>query len=132
MTAPRSSHSETSKRPRLTAEDHRLRAITEAQWQDTYLALLRAFGWGYYVAPKAGVRALGTVRGVRPGWPDVTAWRGPRLLFAELKRETGKTRPEQDATLAALAATGAEVYVHRPSDLAEVRAVLGRPVGGAW
>lgn len=111
---------------RLTAEDHRLRSITEEQWLKTVIGCALTFGWDYYHPPKAGVRANGSVRPVKAGFPDLTLIRGPRLVFAELKRETGKTTPAQDAWLAALAATGVETYLWRPSDFAEVRAVLRR------
>jgi hypothetical protein len=47
-----------------------------------------------------------------------------RLIFAELKKETGKTSPEQDAWLEALKIAGAEVYVWRPSQLREVIQIL--------
>lgn len=111
--------------PRLTATDHRLRAITEASWQRTVLDLARRLGWLAYHPPKAGVRANGSVRLVPAGFPDLTLVRGDRLVFAELKRETGKTTPAQDEWLAALAATGAQTFVWRPSDLDHVRTVLG-------
>ena len=50
--------------------------------------------------------------------------REDRLIFAELKKEKGKTSPEQDAWLEALKITGAEVYVWRPSQLREVIQIL--------
>ena len=51
-----------------------------------------------------------------PGWPDLTCARGRRLIFAELKTERGRVRPDQIACLEALERTGAEVYVWRPAD----------------
>ena len=47
-----------------------------------------------------------------------------RLIFAELKKEVGRTTPEQDSWLAALKVTGAEVYIWRPSQLQEVVQIL--------
>lgn len=47
-----------------------------------------------------------------------------RLIFAELKKETGKTTPEQDEWLEALRIAGAEVYVWRPSQMREVIQIL--------
>ena len=111
---------------RLTAEDHRLRAITEAQWQRTVIDIASACGWVYYHPPRAGFRSNGTVRHVPAGFPDLVLARDTRLIFAELKRETGKTTEAQDAWLAALARTSSETYIWRPSDLDEVRATLGR------
>lgn len=52
------------------------------------------------------------------GFPDTCAVRGDRLLFAELKREKGKTTPAQDDWLTDLRALpGIEVYVWRPLQL---------------
>lgn len=112
---------------RLTAEDHRLRAITEAAWQAQVLDIARLNGWETYHPPRAGVRALGSVRDVPAGWPDLALVRGPRLVFVELKRQTGKTTPAQNRWLTLLARTSNEVYVFRPSDLPEVVRVLSRP-----
>lgn len=112
---------------RLTDEDRRLRSITEAAWQSTVLDIARRNGWRTYHPPKAGVRANGSVRATTPGYPDLTIVRGPRLIFAELKRETGNTTEAQDGWLIDLTHAGAEVYVWRPRNLAEVRAVLGSP-----
>jgi len=112
---------------RLTTEDRRLRAVLESDWQATVLQLAALHGWRAHHAPRAGVRKNGTVRRTphtAPGAPDLILVRGPRLIFAELKRETGRVKPEQAEWLAALTAASAEVYVWRPSDLCEVRAVL--------
>ena len=51
-----------------------------------------------------------------PGFPDVVMVRGERLIFAELKAEKGRVSAAQTFWLDALRATGAEVYVWRPSD----------------
>ena len=59
------------------------------------------------------------------GYPDLTLIRPPRLLFAELKRETGKTSTHQDRWLALLReCPGVETYLWRPSDLDAIAAVL--------
>lgn len=67
-------------------------------------------------------------RGSEAGWPDLvllhTGQR--RTLFIELKREDGKLTASQETWLTALAATGHETGVWRPSDLpAVIPAVLG-------
>lgn len=109
---------------RLTDRDRALRAVTEAQWQSTVLDIATRLRWRAYHPPRAGVRALGSVRTTTPGFPDLTLVRGQRLVFAELKRETGKPSEAQDGWLNALSDAGAEVYVWRPSQLHAVKAVL--------
>ena len=111
---------------RLTAKDHALRAISEATWQQTVIDLAERLQWRWYAPPRNGIRRHGTVRTVPPGFPDLVLARGPRLVFAELKRETGKASEAQERWAEALTRASAEVYQWRPSDLDEVRAVLGR------
>lgn len=115
---------------RLTVQDRQLRAITEAQWQYQVEQLAHLNGWRLFHAPdnrpvtaRSGRRY---VQNIRAGFPDLVLVRGPRLLFVELKRETGRTTDEQNGWLTDLARASAEVYVWRPSDLAEVTAVLSR------
>lgn len=66
-------------------------------------------------------------KGSRPGFPDRVLVRD-RVIFAELKTETGKPSDRQHAWLTGLAAAGAEVYLWRPSDLEDV----GRILSGRW
>jgi hypothetical protein len=117
---------------RLTPEVRALRAVTEREWQGTVERLMTAHGWTWYHSPdnrpivaKSGRRY---VQNVRAGFPDLFAVKGPWALAAELKREEGKTAPEQDDWLERLAAAGIEVHVWRPRDLAEVQQILGRDV----
>jgi hypothetical protein len=60
------------------------------------------------------------------GYPDLTLWRDDRLIFAELKRENGRLSPAQEAVLADLRKTNAEVYVWRPSDWADIAQALAK------
>jgi hypothetical protein len=107
---------------RLTAEDRRLRAITEAQWQQTVTDLATRLGWKWYHSP-ANRPVNGRVQNVKAGYPDLHLVRD-RSVFAELKRETGVIKPEQHEWVKRLRDVGHEVYIWRPSDLAEVREVL--------
>jgi hypothetical protein len=51
--------------------------------------------------------------------------RPPRLVFAELKSETGTVKPAQAEWLDVLRAVpGLEVYVWRPGDMDEIARVL--------
>ncbi len=111
--------------PRLTARDHQLRGITEAQFQRTVEQMLALNGWRFYHSPDNRPGRNGAVQNVRAGFPDLCAVRGARVLFIELKRETGKTTEDQDAWLLALSDTNVvETYVWRPSDAPAIGAVL--------
>lgn len=72
-------------------------------------------------------------RGSQAGFPDLvlaSSKRG-RLLFRELKTDSGRMRPEQRVVLEVLGACGQDVGVWRPADLlsgrivAELRAASG-------
>ena len=113
---------------RLTVEERQLRGITEAEWQRQVTDLASLRGWTWWHAPdnrpivaRSGKRY---VQPVRPGFPDLLLVRRERLVFAELKRETGVLTSDQAVWLAALEAAGAETHVWRPSDLAQVQEVL--------
>jgi hypothetical protein len=101
-----------------------LRAVTEAQFQTTVEQILTLNGWRYFHAPDNRPGRNGAVQNIRAGYPDLTAVRGTRLLYAELKRETGRTTEDQDGWLADLTAAGAECYVWRPSDLPALQEIL--------
>jgi len=58
------------------------------------------------------------------GWPDLLLWRPGRIVAAELKSDTGRVTPEQDAVLASLEAAGVEVHVWRPADFDAIAASL--------
>lgn len=60
------------------------------------------------------------------GFPDLLLMRGPELVILELKSETGKTTPEQDAWLDRWRKVSSARYVGvcRPRDEAEVRRIL--------
>lgn len=83
--------------------------LTEKALQDAVGRCARVFGW-LAMHPWISVRTA-------PGYPDVTATRGGRLVFAELKGTHGKLSEHQEVWLAALRKVpGAEVYVWYPED----------------
>lgn len=107
----------------LTAREKLLRAVTERQFQRQVEGFLNLYGWRFYHAPD-NVPRNGHAAKITPGFPDLCAVRGRRMLYAELKREAGRTTADQDAWLADLAVAGAETYVWRPRDLEQIRATL--------
>ena len=70
------------------------------------------------------------------GFPDECLVRPPRVVFAELKRETGKLTPAQAEWLDDLADCGLEVYLWRPSMIDDIASCLAcerpRTRPGAW
>lgn len=61
-----------------------------------------------------------------PGFPDLVLVRDNRLIFAELKTDTGRLSPAQRDWIEALSAAGAEVHVWRPSQWSEIIETLKR------
>jgi hypothetical protein len=59
----------------------------------------------------------------RAGFPDLVI-AGKRVIFAELKTDRGRVRPEQQRWLDTLAAAGADAYVWRPADWPTIQATL--------
>jgi hypothetical protein len=93
--------------------------VTEAQFQRQVTDLASLLGWRW--AHNADSRRT------QAGQPDLTLIR-ERVVYAELKTDTGRVRPEQESFMAALRAAGAEVYVWRPRDFPHVKATLERRV----
>jgi hypothetical protein len=108
---------------RLTPEQKAWRSISEREWQAQVIRLAFTRGWKYYHAPD-NKPINGRIQKVVPGFPDLVLVKDGNLIFAELKKETGKTSPEQDAWLEALSLCGNKCYVWRPSQLREVVGVL--------
>lgn len=116
---------------RLTPEQVVLRAVTEAQFQAQVVDLLALNGYDMVMhmadsRKAAGGRMIGD-KGTQ-GWPDLFAIRtsdGDRLAI-ELKRETGRVRPNQMEWLEALRRAGIDAYLWRPSDIPEITQRLRR------
>lgn len=73
--------------------------MTEQRFQDQVTNLATYYGWRWFHAPDNLPRKTrgGRVRLQRtvPGFPDLVLVRGAELIFAELKTDTGRVRPEQ-------------------------------------
>ena len=94
------------------------REMTEAVLQGRVQEVATGLGWWWYHAPdnRPGGRSRAVQR-VTPGWPDLVLVRGTRILYRELKTQTGRVTPEQSALHELLFDAGADVAVWRPMDL---------------
>jgi hypothetical protein len=100
--------------------------ISEQDFQQAVTDTLTALGWRWI-----HFRAARTQRGWKtalsgsPGFPDLCAVRGERVLFLELKAQKGKLRDEQRHWLSALGASHAvEVHCWRPDDWPLIEGLL--------
>lgn len=104
--------------------------ITERDWQRTVVALAKRFDWKVAHFRPAFRQSGGFSTPVAEdakGFPDlvlVHKFTGD-LIFAELKRDGGKLRPEQEQWKAAIQAGGSRRFeLWRPRDFEAVRARL--------
>ena len=89
--------------------------MSEAEWQDVVEQFARLHGWWVWHDNDP--------RRNREGFPDLVLIR-ERVVWAELKSDTGKLRPGQQAMIARLSAAAAEVHVWRPGDWSTVQTLL--------
>lgn len=104
-----------------------LAGVTEKQLQSAVVEAMGYMGWLTYHTHDS--------RRSNPGFPDIVAVKGSRLIFLELKSEKGKVRAEQVEWLDVLIETHSEVYLVRPSTQdAFMRTVarLGSDVSTHW
>lgn len=91
--------------------------LTEAQFQTWVISVARWNGWlVHHTRPaQVGSRWMTAIEG-DAGFPDLVLAHPTRgVIFAELKRQTGRLSKPQEAWNTRLQA-GAECYVWRPSD----------------
>jgi hypothetical protein len=95
-------------RMRISEKDFRQQVVDLAH----LLGYMVYFTWGSFHSPK--------------GFPDLVLVhpKYKRVIFAELKTETGKLTECQEQWLTALEACGQEVYVWRPRDLDGIVSLL--------
>ena len=89
--------------------------VLEKDAQATILMLAETLGWRVYHTFDS--------RRSAEGFPDLVLVRD-RVVFAELKREGERPRPNQTDWLNTLAAAGAETYVWTLADWDEIVSVL--------
>lgn len=91
--------------------------LTEKDWQRRVTNYATIRGWLVY-HPLIS-------RGSAPGWPDLTMVRDGKIIFAELKTDTGRLSRDQTIWLDKLAKVPTiEVHVWRPADWPHVMAAL--------
>lgn len=103
----------------LTANATLARAMTEEELLQCVLDAARALSWrSAHFRPAKTERGWRTaVSGDGKGFPDLVLVhrRMGEVVYVELKRESGKTTPEQDEWIRDLRDAGQRVYVWRPS-----------------
>jgi hypothetical protein len=92
--------------------------ISERQLQQSVETLAEYLGWWVWHDNDS--------RRNKAGWPDLVLIRPGRLIFAELKTETGRLTIEQRRILTMLYAAKQEVYIWRPNDMETIREILKR------
>jgi len=116
--------------------------MNEAQWQGLVFDFMRVYGWrvahfGALTVTRDGApRTITPVHADGAGFPDLVAVhdRHEAIVFAELKSESGRVKPNQRAWSDALLAASIEsrnvfVFVLRPRDEAWLRVFLQDPHG---
>lgn len=92
------------------------RLVTEEELMDYVVTLFKLYRWRWYHTYDS--------RRSNPGFPDLVAVRDGRVIFAELKRETGKVTPPQQTWFDELTQSGNEVYCWRPSHMRKIGEIL--------
>lgn len=101
-------------------------ATSEAAFQKQVIALAHYHGWTvahFATAPTQAGHWATPVKADGKGFPDLVLVR-ERVIYAELKTETGQVRPQQKVWAKTLVRAGQEVYLWRPRDLDEIQKVL--------
>jgi hypothetical protein len=108
------------KSPDLFTAQSTAKMTSERDFQTILEREMRSKGWWVY-----SIRRSDLAQATLAGYPDITAWRDDRLLFAELKTDKGRLSTAQEEVLASLRGLpGAEVYVWRPKDITEIRQII--------
>lgn len=110
----------------MTADEY-AQAVRDGWKEEVFVAhvvqLAQTHGWMVaHFRPARTAQGWRTAMTGDKGFPDIVAARDGDVVFAELKTDTGRVRPEQKAWLDALTPTieGPNVYLWRPSDWEQI------------
>ena len=102
--------------------------VTESAFQKYICRYAEEHRWRWlHIESRAGRNQKNGAKGpLGKGWPDLILVRDHRMVAAELKtQEAPRVKTEQTAILEIIGdVPGVEVYVWRPSDLAQMMQVL--------
>ncbi len=101
--------------------------LAERDFERQVLELARLCGWrtAHFRPARTSKGWRTPVSGDGAGFPDIVLCRPPLVLFAELKSERGKLRPEQREWLEILGrCEGVEARLWRPRDFEEIERTL--------
>jgi len=101
--------------------------VSEAAFQQVVIDVARWHGWKvFHPLPAQNARGRWrTAQAGDTGFPDLVLAHPKRgVIFAELKSAIGKLSDRQQAWLDTLRQAGAEVYVWRPADIEQIKAIL--------
>ena len=87
--------------------DEVFKAMSEKELQSVVMESLRWMGWKCYHTHDS--------RRSEPGFPDLVAVKGSRIMYVEFKSESGTVKASQVEWLKALTRSNNEVYLVRPS-----------------
>lgn len=108
----------------------RIPIISEKTFQTAVIELARWAGWKVF-HPLPAQNASGQWRTAQSGdigFPDLVLAHPQRgVIFAELKSSIGKLSDHQADWITVLKSAGAEVYVWRPANLEQIKAILKEP-----
>ena len=85
--------------------------MTEKQFQARVVKIAKTLGWKVYHTYDS--------RCSEPGFPDLVLVKN-RVIFRELKTDTGKLRTEQKEWAASLTGAGCDFKVWRPQDMTSI------------
>jgi len=114
----------------LTDREREDRAWSEKDFQAQIVKQAQIAGWRvFHVGDSRKMVKRGNAKfmvgdALAKGFPDLLLVKPPCILVIEVKRELGKTTPEQDEWLADFDACGIVTGVARPSDWEAIVALL--------